>query len=141
MRLPTSEGGWFKMWGLKWLTDSKLRAAGDMVELAYVRLMCLSNVNFKNGLFIDVLGRAWTEEEICRDARISEAALKSLISHGFLAKDPVTGAYLIPKWERYQAPTYKKFAAESLKTQEKQKEKPKASPASKRDIKQENIEV
>ncbi|VVB51787.1 Uncharacterised protein [uncultured archaeon] len=134
-RRPGSEGGWFKMWGRKWLTDSKLISAGDAVELSYVRVLCLANVKFKDGYFLSDLGHNLTEDEICRDARINPEVLKSLVTLGFLVKEAGTGTYHIPNWEKYQSRSYRK----PQETVEKPQEKPQPAPPPKASFRKEDI--
>jgi hypothetical protein len=107
-RLSGNEGGWFKVWGRKWLMDDKLRAAGREIELDYLRTLCLANVKFKNGYFIGDLDENMTMEDICKGARIEHKSFKTLISMGFLSQEKDTGAYYITKWEMHQTPWAKK---------------------------------
>jgi hypothetical protein len=106
-RLPEKEGGWFKMWGKKWLTDEKLNKIGETAELAYMRVLCLANVLMEEGLFKGHLGEYLTKIEICRMARIAETVFDTLVENGLLLPGQ-NSCYYIPSWGKHQRRGMKK---------------------------------
>jgi len=108
-RLPLEMGGWFKLWGKQWLLDEKLRSAGELLELAYFRTLCVANLKVRNGVFVGDLEDSLTPEEICKRARIDRGRFEALVSLGFLAQNPVSGAFYIVNWGKHQNRESKKY--------------------------------
>jgi hypothetical protein len=109
-RLASSEGGWFKLWGKKWLTDEKLNKLGLIGQGAYLRLLCLSNVLMSNGIFVDRLGNTHTIEYICYSAKITPEMFRELIDRGFVSKEPgEDGPYFLTNWDKHQTKAVKSF--------------------------------
>lgn len=106
-RLPNQEGGWFKLWGKKWLTDEKLKEIGDIGEISYLRILCLSNVLMVNGEFKDRLGIPYKVDYLCESARITRENFDLLLKYGFIRLNG--DCYCIVTWNKHQPRVYKKF--------------------------------
>jgi hypothetical protein len=115
-RLATSEGGWFKLWGRKWLTDEKIGALSLSEQGAYVRLLCYANVLMYNGRFIDSLNNPITPEHISKAVKIEPAVFSLLVSKGFIQQEPGSSAYFVCSWEKHQTRVYKKSVEKPINT-------------------------
>ncbi len=104
-RLPASKGGWFKLWGKQWLLDEKLKELGDSGELAYLRILCLSNTLLNSGIFKDMLENPLSSENIQNMARISQSQFELLVGSGLVIKQD--GYYFVKNWDKHQGNRYK----------------------------------
>jgi hypothetical protein len=120
-RLAKREGGWMKIWSLKWLQDETLKKIGDSGELAYIRVLCLAGICMNRGFLSGLTGNPLGMTQICSEIRISEDQFNLLIKESLIIK--VDGYFYIKNWEKHQNSNVK--YKNSIKTQVKVDKQPK----------------
>lgn len=100
MKVSSSKGGWFKLWGKQWLSDEKIRKIGDSGELAYLRMLCYANSLLQQGIFMDNMSNPFSSEHICQAVRITQDQFKILLENDLVIKED--GFFMMKNWDKYQ---------------------------------------
>ncbi|MFA5149629.1 MAG: hypothetical protein WC433_01785 [Candidatus Omnitrophota bacterium] len=93
-------GSWFRIWSKQWLKDEKLIKAGDSIEVAFLRILCLAEECRDDGRLTFRGLSTITQDQMEEAARITHEQFCGVKKLGVLVEQ--NGTYAVKNWEKWQ---------------------------------------